>query len=177
MIASDLATILYSPVLDPNNEDVTPASIPTDIENNINGWQFELNEDDAADGTYGGEKSLGNAVVINGVVHFNTYTPFTNDYIVTAQQCVFNQSGNSHYYQANMNTGKIKFYRRLANVVAKDLSVHARIYNGKSILRILGAGKGDSTTVDGAPTLTGLIDTAVTLTPKWTYRYFNEAVQ
>jgi len=177
LIASDLATISYSPVLDPNNEDVTPASIPTDIENNINGWQFELNEDDTADGTYGGEKSLGNAVVINGVVHFNTYTPFTSDYIVTTQQCVFNQSGNSHYYQVRMNTGKIKFYRRLANVVAKDLAVHARIHNGKSILRILGAGKGDSTTVDGAPTLTGLIDTAVTLTPKWTYRYFNEAAQ
>ena len=177
LIASDLAKISYSPVLDPNNEDVTPGSIPTDSANNINGWQFELNEDDAADGTYGGEKSLGNAVVINGVVHFNTYTPFTNDYIVTAQQCVFNQSGNSHYYQANMNTGKIKFYRRLANVVAKDLSVHARIYNGQSILRILGAGKGDSTTVDGALTQTGLIDTAVTLTPRSTYRYFNEAAQ
>ena len=177
LIASDLAEITYSPVLDSNHEDKTPSSTPTYSENNINGWQFELNEDDAADGTYGGEKSLGNAVVINGVVHFNTYTPFTSDYIVTAEQCVFNQSGNSHYYQANMNTGKIKFYRRLANVVAKDLAVHARIHNGKSILRILGAGKGDTVDIGGVATLTGTIDTEVTLTPKPTYRYFNEAVQ
>ena len=136
-----------------------------------------MNEDDAADGILGGEKSLGNAVVINGVVHFNTYTPFTSDYIVTAEQCVFNQSGNSHYYQANMNTGKIKFYRRLANVVAKDLAVHARIHNGKSILRILGAGKGDTVDIGGVATPTGTIDTEVTLTLKPTYRYFNEAVQ
>ncbi|SQD78961.1 pilus assembly protein [Moritella yayanosii] len=172
----DLAKISYStPVLDPNNEDITPLSIPIDSENNINGWQFKLNEDDAADGILGGEKSLGNAVVINGVVHFNTYTPFTSDYIVTAEQCVFNQSGNSHYYQVNMNTGKIKFYRRLSNVIAKDLTVHARIYDGKSVLRILGAGKGDTTDIGGVPTPTGTIDTEVTLSPRPIYRYFNEA--
>ncbi|WP_075475711.1 pilus assembly protein [Moritella viscosa] len=145
----------------------------SDLTNTVNGWKYEL--------PAGGEKSLGAGVVIDGVVHFNSYTPFadTLDPIELENgQCVLNKTGDSSYYQMDLNTGSKITSRKLLNTIAKDLAVHAGVNrHGVSVLRILGAGKGDSTTVDGAPTLTGLIDTAVTLTPKWTYRYFNEAAQ
>ncbi|QUM75221.1 type IV pilin biogenesis protein [Moritella sp. 24] len=142
------------------------------------GWRYELNQADAVDGSsQGGEKSLGSAVVINGVVHFNTYTPFAKGYVIENGQCVINQSGNSHYYQVNLNTGTTKYYQKLPNVIAKDLAVHAASSNGASVLRLLGAGKGDSKTVEGVTFNKGTVDTNMLLEPSSTYRYFNEAAQ
>jgi type IV pilus assembly protein PilY1 len=147
-------------------------------DNRLSGWRYELNQADSPDGLKkGGEKSLGGAVVIDGIVHFNSYTPFSKDYVIENGQCVVNQSGNSHYYQIKLNKGKTKYYRRLLNVVAKALAVHAASSNGASILRLLGAGKGDKKMVKGVETSKGTVDTAVTLTPRPIYRYFNEAAQ
>ncbi|MFT5879346.1 MAG: type IV pilus assembly protein PilY1 [Moritella sp.] len=154
-----------------------PENINLPESNYVKGWKFELSEDDSGS-VYGGEKSLGNAVVIEGTVNFSTYTPFTNAYIITDKQCVFNQSGNSHYYRTELNSGKTKFYRRLVNIVAKDLSVHAAGKNGVSTLRILGGGKGDHTTDNyGTKSYKGTVTTAVTLISRPIYRYFNEAAQ
>ncbi|QFI39115.1 type IV pilin biogenesis protein [Moritella marina ATCC 15381] len=149
--------------------------------NRLHGWRYILNEATVEeDGKIfrGGEKSLGNAVVINGIVHFNTYSPFAINYVVKNGQCVVNQSGNSHYYQVNLNTGTTKYYQKLPNVIAKDLAVHAASSGDASVLRLLGAGKGDTTDGNGDQiTPTGTIDTEVTLSPRPIYRYFNEAVQ
>lgn len=147
----------------------------------LHGWHYSLNEATATNEgvtTLGGEKSLGNAVVINGVVHFNTYSPFAIDYVIEDGQCVVNQSGNSHYYQVSLNSGRTQHYQKLPNVIAKDLAVHAASSGGASVLRLLGAGKGDITDDNGdAITPTGTIDTKVSLNPRPIYRYFNEAVQ
>jgi len=149
--------------------------------NSLHGWRYILNQATVEeDGKVfrGGEKSLGNAVVINGIVHFNTYSPFAINYVIKNGQCVVNQSGNSHYYQVNLNSGSTQYYQKLPNVIAKDLAVHAASSGDASVLRLLGAGKGDSTDDNGDPiTPTGTIDTEVTLSPRPIYRYFNEAVQ
>ncbi len=148
-------------------------------ENNINGWKYELTEaDTVVDGlaTKGGEKSLGGAVVIKGTVHFNSYTPFSSEVVIADGQCVLNQSGNSHYYQISLNTGKTKFYRKLPNVIAKDMVVHAASDSGAPVLRLLGVGKGDEKTVGETTVVTGTVDTKVSLIPRSVYRYFDEAV-
>ena len=153
---------------------------PNDDSDALYGWHYTLNEATVTkEGvtTRGGEKSLGNAVVINGIVHFNTYSPFATDYVIKDGQCVMNQSGNSHYYQVALNSGSTKYYQKLPNVIAKDLAVHAASNGGASILRILGAGKGDTADIEGVQAPTGTIDTEVTLSPRPIYRYFNEAVQ
>ena len=142
----------------------------------LSGWHYELLQADSVDGSnLGGEKSLGAAVVINGIVHFNTYTPFDTDYVIENGQCVVNQSGNSHYYQLDLNVGTRTFYQKLPNVIAKDLAVHAASINGASVLRLLGAGKGESKTVEGVTINKGSVDTKMLLAPRSTYRYFNEA--
>lgn len=153
---------------------------PNDDSDALYGWHYTLNEATVTkEGvtTRGGEKSLGNAVVINGIVHFNTYTPFAHDYVIENDQCVVNQSGNSNYYQVALNSGSTKYYQKLPNVIAKDLAVHAASNGGASILRILGASKGDTADIEGVQAPTGTIDTDVTLSPRPIYRYFNEAVQ
>ncbi|MDX2320261.1 MAG: PilC/PilY family type IV pilus protein [Moritella sp.] len=152
----------------------------SDVANDMKvaGWRYVLNQTGAADGSsLGGEKSLGSAVVINGVVHFNTYTPFAKDYVIEDGQCVVNQSGNSHYYQLSLNAGTTKYYQKLPNIIAKDLAVHAASSSGASVLRLLGAGKGESKTVDGIVINKGSVDTNVLLEPRSTYRYFNEETQ
>lgn len=143
----------------------------------INGWKYKLTEaDTVVDGvaTKGGEKSLGGAVVIKGTVHFNTYTPFSSEVVIADGQCVLNQTGNSHYYQINLNSGKTKFYRKLPNVIAKDLVVHAASDSGAPVLRLLGVGKGDEKTVGETTVVTGTVDTKVSLIPRSVYRYFDE---
>ncbi|NQZ93035.1 MAG: type IV pilin biogenesis protein [Moritella sp.] len=149
--------------------DDTKSTITTDSNNN--GWAYTLSKDK-------GQKILGNAVVIDGVVNFNSYSPFSSTVVVNnGTECLLAQTGNSHFYQVNLNTGKVKTYKKLENVIAKELSIHSEInkYN-KPMLRLLGAGKGDdSASKGGAPT--GTIDTEVTLSPRPIYRYFNEAVQ
>ncbi|QUM90868.1 type IV pilin biogenesis protein [Moritella sp. 36] len=154
-----------------SNNNVSGNETVTDVEKDtvLSGWRYKLNE--------AAEKSLGAAVVINGVVHFNTYTPFASDYVIENGQCVANLSGYSHYYQLNLNVGTKKYYRKLQNVIAKDLAVHAASNNGASVLRLLGAGKGDSKMVGGVAVNKGTIDTEVSLVPHSTYRYFNEAAQ
>lgn len=145
----------------------------------INGWKYKLTEGGTVvDGvaTRGGEKSLGGAVVIKGTVHFNSYTPFSSEVLIADGQCVLNQTGNSHYYQINLNTGKTKFYRKLPNVIAKDLVVHAASDSGAPILRLLGVGKGDEKTVGETTVVTGTVDTKVSLLPRSVYRYFDEPV-
>lgn len=143
--------------------------------NNLNGWKYELTEGNvtvAGKTSYGGEKSLGEAVVIKGTVHFNTYTPFVTEQNLINGQCVVNQSGNSHYYQVDLNTGGTKFYRKLPNTIAKDLAVHAASDDGASVLRLLGAGKGDYDAKNKE--YKGTVNTAVTLAPEPIYLYFDE---
>ena len=169
---SNLSLISYD---DTSGSDVITDVVDGEI---LSGWHYELQQADAADGSsQGGEKSLGAAVVINGVVHFNTYTPFATDYVIEDGQCVVNQSGNSHYYQLDLNVGTSKFYQKLPNVIAKDLAVHAASTNGASVLRLLGAGKGETKTVEGVVINKGSVDTKVLLAPRSTYRYFNEVAQ
>ncbi len=151
----------------------------------INGWKYKLTEASVlADDTVvnGGEKSLGSAVVINGMVHFNSYTPFSSEAVIADGQCVLNQSGNSHYYQLKLHTGTTELYRKLPNVIARDLAVHAASKRGAPVLRILGAGKGDEITlndVDGSTKVlpTGTVDTKVSMLPRSVYHFFNESVK
>ncbi|PKH05388.1 pilus assembly protein [Moritella sp. Urea-trap-13] len=175
IVLSDLDKITYSSSTD---KDKLKPNRDSDA---LYGWHYTLNEATVINDnvtTLGGEKSLGNAVVINGIVHFNSYSPFAIDYVIKDGQCVVNQSGNSHYYQLNLNTGATKYYQKLPNVIAKDLAVHAASSGNGSVLRLLGAGKGDTTDGKGNPiTPTGTIDTEVTLSPRPIYRYFNETVQ
>jgi len=169
---NNLSLISYSS--NSGNESITDVAEGTAL----SGWHYKLNQLDTGSSLdKGGEKSLGAAVVINGVVHFNTYTPFASDYVIENGQCVANLSGYSNYYQLNLNVGTTKYHQKLQNVIAKDLAVHAASTNGASVLRLLGAGKGDSKTVDGVDVSKGTIDTEVLLVPHATYRYFNEAAQ
>jgi len=171
---SNLEKISYNSTTD--SDVVQAIDYDTDT---LHGWHYTLNEATVTNEgvtTLGGEKSLGNAVVINGIVHFNTYSPFAIDYVIEDGQCVVNQSGNSHYYQVALNSGSTKYYQKLPNVIAKDLAVHAASTGNASVLRLLGAGKGDVTDDKGDPiTPTGTIDTEVTLSPRPIYRYFDEA--
>ncbi|WP_017221920.1 pilus assembly protein [Moritella dasanensis] len=150
---------------------IDDSKITVTTDSNDNGWVYTLSKDK-------GQKILGNAVVIDGVVNFNSYSPFSSTVVVNnGSECLLAQTGNSHFYQVNLNTGKLKTYKKLENVIAKELSIHSEINNyNDPILRLLGAGKGDdSASEGGAPT--GTIDTEVTLSPRPIYRYFNEAVQ
>lgn len=149
----------------------------SDLANSNNGWKYRL----AINESVRGEKSLGAAVVIDGVVHFNTYSPFIESLepiVLENGLCILNKTGDSNYYQVDLDTGYRFNHRKLPNTIAKDLAVHAGLNNaGIPVLRLLGAGKGDLSSLEGVSVPTGLIDTAVTLTPKATYRYFNEAAQ
>lgn len=143
------------------------------------GWAFSLNKSDVInDGivtSQGGEKSLGGAVVINGIAHFNTYSPFTNNYIIEDNQCIVNTSGNSHYYQVNLNSGLSVYYKELENIIAKDITVHAISNESASIIRLLGVGKGEDVIYeDGTKAAKGTIEANVSLTPRAIYNYNNE---
>ncbi len=138
--------------------------VPDDLE--TEGWRYKLTEDP-------GQKVLGSAVVIDGVVHFNSYSPFTSSVIVNnGTECLLAQSGNSHYYQVNLNTATTKVYQKLPNVIAKDLAVHAASDDGAPVLRLLGAGKGDYDAKNKE--YKGTVDTEVTLSPQPIYLYFDE---
>ena len=176
---SDTHSVIWTDDKAKTGEGVKEVPAPkrlADLANTNDGWKYELTLEQSK-----GDKSLGAGVVINGVVHFNTYTPFveTSGAVVLKNgQCVLDKTGSSTYYQIDLNGGFKITHRKLENTIAKDLAVHAGVNShGIPVLRILGAGKGDSTTAGGVSTLTGMIDTAVMLTPKSTYRYFNEAVQ
>lgn len=149
----------------------------SDLNNSNHGWKYKL----AINESVGGEKSLGAGVVIDGVVHFNSYSPFVESLdplILENGQCILNKTGDSNYYQVDLDTGYRFNHRKLANTIAKDLAVHAGLNSaGIPVLRLLGAGKGDLSYSEGVSTPTGLIDTEVTLSPRPIYRYFNEAVQ
>ena len=151
---------------------------PVTGENSLHGWRYALNQfsEKPSGAKSFGQKSLGVAVVINGVVHFNSYSPYSKDYVAKNGQCIVDQSGNSHYYQLDLNVGSTKTYKRLPNTIAKDLAVHAAVNAaGEPVLRLLGAGKGESKTdADGVTTPTGTIDTKVTLTPRPIYRFMDE---
>jgi len=141
---------------------------------NLAGWRFKLGRTNA-DKTTSGEKSLGDAVVVNGIVHFNAYTPY-NENNNNGEQCGADKSGTSTYYSVNLLTGMtFKKPIELPNVLAKSISVHASSVSGASILRLLGVGKGDSDKSGNNPT--GTIETDMKLEPHSTYRYFNEAAQ
>ncbi|GIC77951.1 pilus assembly protein [Moritella sp. F3] len=153
-------------------DDLTLVDPDVVTDSNDAGWAYHLTKDK-------GQKILGNAVVIDGVVNFNSYSPFSSTVVVNnGLECLLAQTGNSHFYQVNLNTGELKTYKKLENVIAKDLSIHSEnnSYNAP-LLRLLGAGKGDRNTLEGVSTSTGTIDTEVTLSPRPIYRYFNEAVQ
>lgn len=141
---------------------------------NVAGWRFKLGRTNADD-TTSGEKSLGEAVVVNGIVHFNAYTPYDENNN-NGQQCGTDKSGTSTYYSVNLLTGRT-FTKpiELPNVLAKSISVHAASVSGASILRLLGVGKGDTDKDGNNPT--GTVETDMKLEPHSTYRYFNETAQ
>lgn len=162
-----------------NSDHSTLTEIAVDEEVIQSGWAFTLNKLDMnIDGTVtekGGEKSLGNAVVINGVVHFNTYSPFSVQPKIEKGQCVVNTSGSSHYYQLALNSGKLKNYSALENIIAKDIAVHVTQNSGVPTLRLLGAGKGElGTGADKSVIRKGSVEANVTLSPRAIYRYMNE---
>lgn len=148
-----------------------PIKIP-DLTGGSNGWKFKL----AANKTASGEKSLGAGVVIDGVVHFNSYSPFVGSsepVVLDNGECVLDKTGDSYYYQLFLNSGiKHKTYRKLPNIIAKDLAVHAASNNGASVLRLLGAGKGDYDAKNKE--YKGTVNTKVTLSPQPIYLYFDE---
>jgi type IV pilus assembly protein PilY1 len=146
-----------------------------DLTGGANSWKYEL-----AANNLPGEKSLGAGIVIDGVVHFNSYSPFVDPASAIGLydlQCTLDKTGNSNYYQINLNSSSKIIRRKLPNIIAKDLAVHSEINNDdEPVLRLLGAGKGDGAETAGVIP-TGTVDTEVTLTPRPIYRYFNEAAQ
>lgn len=153
-------------------DDLTLVDPTVVTDSNDTGWAYHLTKDK-------GQKILGNAVVIDGVVNFNSYSPFSSTVVVNnGSECLLAQTGNSHFYQVNLNTGALKTYKKLENIIAKDLSIHSeKNRKNEPLLRLLGAGKGGRNIVEGVSTPTGTIDTEVTLSPRPIYRYFNEAAQ
>ena len=167
ILISNLSEVTYSFENNKSNvEEMTNSSVA--------GWRFKLGRTNS-DETTSGEKSLGDAVVVNGIVHFNAYTPYDENNN-NGEQCGTDKSGTSTYYSVNLLTG-ITFKKpiELPNVLAKSISVHAASASGASILRLLGVGKGDTDEDGNNPT--GTMETDMKLVPHSTYRYFNEAVQ
>lgn len=144
----------------------------------LSGWQYRL--------TSSGEKSLGQGAVLKGNVYFTSFVPNSTVNI----GCGVGDLGTGWLYEVDLHSGQnlqtdsngdpiIK--KDIGSRVPDSLVIHAGIdENGNSVIRLLGVGQGDKTTVIDGETgekvdvNSGTVDTNSGLTPRRIYSYFKE---
>ncbi|WP_028864176.1 pilus assembly protein [Psychromonas aquimarina] len=142
------------------------------------GWKYQL--------TSAGEKSLGQAAVLEGTVYFTSFVPNSTVNI----GCGVGDLGTGWLYAVDLHSGEKRFSNEQGVAVAKkdigsrvpdSLVIHAgEDEQEDSVIRLLGVGQGDEITVFNEETqeeekvFTGTVDTNTDMMPRRIYSYFKE---
>ncbi|WP_019615583.1 pilus assembly protein [Psychromonas ossibalaenae] len=142
------------------------------------GWKYQL--------TSSGEKSLGQAAVLEGTVYFTSFVPNSTVNI----GCGVGDLGTGWIYSVDLHSGEKRFTNEQGVAVAKkdigsrvpdSLVIHAgEDEQEDSVIRLLGVGQGDEITVFNEETqeeekvFTGTVDTNTDMMPRRIYSYFKE---
>lgn len=144
----------------------------------LSGWQYRF--------TLSGEKSLGQAAVLDGNVYFTSFTPNSTINI----GCGVGDLGTGWLYSVDLHSGASRFKNDLGDPIAKkeigsrvpdSLVIHAGVdEKGNSVIRLLGVGQGDEMTIINEDTnetetvYSGTVDTQSDMMPRRIYSYFEE---
>ncbi len=142
------------------------------------GWKYQL--------TSSGEKSLGQAAVLEGTVYFTSFVPNSTVNI----GCGVGDLGTGWLYSVDLHSGEKTFTNEQGVAEAKkdigsrvpdSLVIHAgEDEQEDSVIRLLGVGQGDEITVFNEETqeeekvFTGTVDTNTDMMPRRIYSYFKE---
>lgn len=135
------------------------------------GWQYNF--------TGTGEKSLGTASLLDGVVYFTSFVPNT----VTEIECGVSDLGEGWLYSVGIHSGLNHFSetkKSIGSFVSDELTIHQGVNEkGESVIRFVGVGKGDEVVSkdDNGNDISvdsGASEAGSAKTPKIIYSYFEE---
>ena len=135
------------------------------------GWQYNF--------TGTGEKSLGTASLLDGVVYFTSFVPNT----VTEIECGVSDLGEGWLYSVGIHSGLNHFSetkKSIGSFVSDELTIHQGVNEkGESVIRFVGVGTGDEEVItdnngNDLSVDSGAMEAGSAKTPKIIYSYFEE---